>query len=131
MNKRTTERALRIPFVTLGAATALVLAAAGCGDEAGSDVDVGCAEQGIETHNAMGYNSMGYNAMNYNGGQMTRAPLQDTAIDGSDSCKPSPTLQFMEYLVGCALGDDQGITVRLGGAEHRLRGQLGLAPEWA
>jgi hypothetical protein len=75
---------------------------------------------------------MTVNAMSLNALSMNGLALGTTSIDESEACQTtSQPLQLMQYTVGCALGPDQEVTVHLDGAEHRLRGEMGLAREWA
>jgi hypothetical protein len=122
----------RIELVTLAASA--LLAAAGCASE--PDLDVGCAGQALITHNALTFNAMTVNALAFNALAMNAlafnaVSLGETTIDATEDCQTSHALQLMQYTVGCALGPDQEVAVHLDGEEHRLRGQLGLAPEWA
>jgi hypothetical protein len=127
-----TQTSHRIHLVTLG--TSALLAAAGCASE--PDLDLGCAGQALLAFNAMSLNAMTANALAYNALAMNALAfnslsLEETTIDAAEDCQASHALQLMQYTVGCALGPDQEVTMLLDGAERRLRGQMGLAPEWA
>ena len=71
----------------------------------------GLAYNGL-AFNGMSYNGLSYNGLSYNG-------LADPTVH-----------QFVEYLVECALPEDDSVTYKIAGKSYTFAGDLGLAPEW-
>ena len=108
----------------LARALSLLLVAAGtgaCGGEAPAP-NIGPVAVAAVTDNSLIANSLIANSLIANS-LIANALTKDGVADPS-------TMEFMKYLVSCALGPKQSLDLTLGGQAYHFPGGLGLAPQW-
>jgi hypothetical protein len=81
--------------------------------------------------NGLSANGLSANGLSANG--LSANGLTASGLLGNGSLAiTEPTIQqLLKYLVSCALGPQQSLTVTAGGKTYSFPGQLGLAPQWA
>jgi hypothetical protein len=93
---------------------------------------VGTAEGAAMTGNALTGNALTGNALTGNaltGNALTGNALTGNALTGNALTDPNAR-EVLKYIVGCALPEDEHVTVNVQGKTYTFDGQLGLAPEW-
>jgi hypothetical protein len=118
------------------------LACAGAGEEASAPVgiaaivDNGLTANGLTanglTANGLTANGLTANGLTANGltaNGLTANGLTANGLTASSLADPL-TNKFLSYLVSCALGPQQILTITSGGSTYHFPGQLGLAPQW-
>ncbi len=79
------------------------------------------------TANGLTANGLTANGLTANG--LTANGLTANGLTANGLADPL-TQKFLQYLVSCALGPQQSLTLTAGGATYTFPGQLGLAPQW-
>ncbi len=79
------------------------------------------------TSNGLTSNGLTSNGLTSNG--LTSNGLTSNGLTSNGLADPS-TQKFLKYLVSCALGPQQSLTLTAGGTTYTFPGQLGLAPQW-
>jgi hypothetical protein len=120
----------------------------GAGDEPGPSVgiaavvDNGISANGISANgisangisaNGISANGISANGISANGisaNGISANGLSASGLTAAGLADPV-TQQFLQYLVSCALGPQQSLTLTAGGKTYTFPGQLGLAPQWA
>jgi hypothetical protein len=83
------------------------------------------------TMNGLTMNGLTMNGLTMNGLTMNGLTMNGLTMNGLAAAMADPQAQlFLKYLVSCALGPQQSLTVTAGGTTHTFPGQLGLAPQW-
>ena len=117
-----------------------VLGCAGSGEEAGSPasvavvVDNGLTANGLTanglTANGLTANGLTANGLTANGLTANGLTANGLTANGLTALSNPLALQFLKYVVSCALGPEQSLSFTAAGTTHTFPGQLGLAPQW-
>jgi hypothetical protein len=117
----------------------LATGALACG---GNEHDIGEVQVAAVTENALTANALTANALTANAltanaltanaltaNALTANALTANALTANGLMDPL-AIEFLKYVVSCALNDNQSLTLGTGSTKVTLPGSLGLAPQW-
>lgn len=100
-------------------------------------VDVAAVTENGLTENGLVFNGLVFNGLVFNG--LVFNGLTDNGLvfnglgpDGVNAglLADPASRQFLQYVVSCALDDQQSLSFTAGGTSYTFSGELGLAPQW-
>ncbi len=80
--------------------------------------------------NGLSANGLSANGLSANGLSANGLTAGGLLGNGATALADPMALQFLKYVVSCALGPQQSLSFTVAGITHTFPGQVGLAPQW-